>query len=97
MIHDFSARGCFGEEASAMSGFGHLAVGNLGSDTIVAGLFAEKYYNADWGKEVVMASVNATEHSVTCGAIACYEEELKKNGSCDGYTVEELERKMGLC
>jgi nicotinamide phosphoribosyltransferase len=67
MIHDFSARGGFGEEASAMSGFGHLAAGSLGSDTIAAGMFAEKYYNAEWDKELIMASVNATEHSVTCG------------------------------
>jgi nicotinamide phosphoribosyltransferase len=67
MIHDFSARGCFGEEASAMSGFGHLASGSLGSDTIAAGMFAEKWYNADWSKDFIMASVNATEHSVTCG------------------------------
>lgn len=67
MIHDFSARGTFGEEASGMSGFGHLSVGNCGSDTFAAGLFAEKYYNADFSKELVMASVNATEHSITCG------------------------------
>jgi len=67
MCHDFSARGCFGEEASAMSGFGHLCVGFVGSDTIAAGNFAEKWYGADWGKDFIMASVNATEHSVTCG------------------------------
>ena len=67
MIHDFSARGMFGEEASAMSGFGHLAAGSVGSDTIAAGMFAEKYYNANWETDFIMASVNATEHSVTCG------------------------------
>lgn len=67
MIHDFSARGMFGEEASAMSGFAHLAVGNFGSDTYAAAWFAEEYYGADLAKDFVMASVSATEHSVTCG------------------------------
>lgn len=69
MIHDFSSRGMVGEDASAMMGFGHIAVGNMGSDTIVAGLLAEEYYGADWEKELILASVNATEHSVTCGWI----------------------------
>jgi nicotinamide phosphoribosyltransferase len=67
MIHDFSARGMFGEEASAMSAFAHLAVGSIGSDTIAGGMFAEKWYNANWATDFIMASVNATEHSVTCG------------------------------
>lgn len=52
-----------------------MAVGNCGSDTIVAGLFAEEYYGADWENELVMASVNATEHSITCGWIEEGEEE----------------------
>jgi nicotinamide phosphoribosyltransferase len=64
--HDFSMRGMFGRQAAAMSGFGHLASGFVGTDTIPAVLFAEKYYNADVEKEVVGKSVDATEHSVTC-------------------------------
>lgn len=66
MIHDFSSRGMFGKHAAAMSGFAHLAVGNGGTDTIPAVLFAEKYYGADVDKELVGVSVNATEHSITC-------------------------------
>lgn len=67
MIHDFSSRGLFGKHAAAMSGFAHLAVGNCGTDTIPAVLFAEQYYEANVDKELVGASVCATEHSITCG------------------------------
>lgn len=67
--HDFSFRGSFGKHAAAMSGFGHLASGFVGTDTITAVLFAEKYYNADVDKELVGCSVDATEHSVTCSWI----------------------------
>tara|TARA_Y100000310_G_scaffold342171_2_gene444116 strand:- start:14096 stop:15706 length:1611 start_codon:yes stop_codon:yes gene_type:complete len=67
--HDFSFRGMFGMQAAAMSGFGHLASGLVGTDTIPAVLFAEKYYGADVDKELVGASVDATEHSVTCSWI----------------------------
>ncbi len=52
-----------------MSGFGHLASGLVGTDTIPAVLFAEKYYGADVDKELVGCSVDATEHSVTCSWI----------------------------
>jgi nicotinamide phosphoribosyltransferase len=69
MGHDFSMRGMPGRQAAAMSGFGHLASGFAGTDTIPAVLFAEKFYGADVDKELVGASVNATEHSVTCSWI----------------------------
>ena len=65
MGHDFSYRGMFGTQAAAMSGFGHLC-SFVGSDTIPAALFAEKYYGARIDKELVFASVDATEHSVMC-------------------------------
>ncbi len=64
--HDFSFRGMFGKQAAAMSGFGHLASGLVGTDTIPAVLFAEKYYGANVDTELVGCSVDATEHSVTC-------------------------------
>ncbi|WP_438466733.1 nicotinate phosphoribosyltransferase [Marinomonas sp. PE14-40] len=67
--HDFSFRGMFGKQAAAMSGFGHLASGLVGTDTIPAVLFAEKYYGADVDQELVGCSVDATEHSVTCSWI----------------------------
>lgn len=63
MAHDFSYRGMFGTQAAAMSGFGHLT-SFVGSDTIPAALFAEHYYGAHIDKELVFASVDATEHSV---------------------------------
>lgn len=64
--HDFSFRGMFGKHAAAISGFGHLASGLVGTDTIPAVLFAEKYYGANVDNELVGCSVDATEHSVTC-------------------------------
>jgi nicotinamide phosphoribosyltransferase len=67
--HDFSFRGMFGKQAAAMSGFGHLASGLIGTDTIPAVLFAEKYYGANVDEELVGVSVDATEHSVTCSWI----------------------------
>lgn len=63
--HDFSMRGLFGRNAAVFS-LAHIAVGNCGTDTIPAIVAAEQYYKADVEKELVGASVNATEHSVTC-------------------------------
>ena len=74
--HDFSFRGMFGKQAAAMSGFGHLASGLVGTDTIPAVLFAEKYYNANVDNELVGVSVDATEHSVTCSWIEEGEEDF---------------------
>ena len=69
MVHDFSFRGCFGRHAAAMSGFGHLASGLVGTDTLPAIMFAEKYYNANVDTELVGCSVPATEHSTATSYI----------------------------
>jgi nicotinamide phosphoribosyltransferase len=74
MCHDFSFRGMFGRQAAAMSGFGHLC-SFAGTDTLPALAFAEKYYNADVTKELVGASVAATEHSTTTSYILSISEE----------------------
>lgn len=63
--HDFSFRGMAGLEAAAKSGAGHL-LSFTGTDTIPAISYLEAYYNADVEKELVGASINATEHSVMC-------------------------------
>jgi len=63
--HDFSFRGMMGVQAASMTGFGHLT-SFVGSDTVPAALFAEKWYGAKIDKELVFAGVNATEHSVMC-------------------------------
>lgn len=65
MGHDFSFRGMSGLEAAVTSGMGHL-LSFTGTDTIPAILAAEKYYNSDITKELIGASVPATEHSVMC-------------------------------
>lgn len=66
--HDFSSRGMSGPEDAARSGAAHL-LSFTGSDTVSAIDYLEDYYNADAEKELISASVPATEHSVTCSNI----------------------------
>lgn len=63
--HDFSMRGMAGIEASIVSGMAHMT-SFCGSETIPAIRAVEEYYNADSSKELVAATVPATEHSVMC-------------------------------
>lgn len=63
--HDFSFRGMSSLESACTSGAAHL-LSFTGTDTIPAIEFLEQYYNADVTKELVGASVPATEHSVMC-------------------------------
>lgn len=65
LCHDFSMRGMAGLEASITSGMGHLT-SFIGSETIPAINAVEQYYNADAEKELIAATVPATEHSVMC-------------------------------
>lgn len=89
MGHDFSFRGMMCQEAAAMSGFGHLC-SFVGSDTYPAAEFAEAFYNANVDTELVMASVDATEHAVSTSFIATVAEELERTGKYNGKTMEEL-------
>lgn len=61
--HDFSMRGMSGVHDACVSGAGHL-LSFTGTDTIPAIDYLEQYYNADSDKELIGASVPATEHSV---------------------------------
>lgn len=61
--HDFSFRGMSSMETACVSGAGHL-LSFTGTDTIPAIEFLENYYNANVDKELVGASVPATEHAV---------------------------------
>jgi nicotinamide phosphoribosyltransferase len=63
--HDFSFRGLGGVEAAMMTGAAHL-LSFYGTDTIPAIDFLSEYYEADAAKELIGASVPATEHSVMC-------------------------------
>ncbi len=63
--HDFSFRGMSSLESACTSGAGHL-LSFTGTDTIPAIEFLEQYYNADVTKELVGASVPASEHAVMC-------------------------------
>lgn len=63
--HDFSMRGMSSLESACLSGAAHL-LSFTGTDTIPAIRFLEKFYDANIEKELVGASVPATEHSVMC-------------------------------
>lgn len=63
--HDFSMRGMTSLHSSATSGAGHL-LSFVGTDTIPAIMYHEKFYNADIENELVGTSIPATEHSVQC-------------------------------
>lgn len=65
LCHDFSMRGMAGLEASITSGMGHLT-SFVGSESIPAVGAVEEYYNMDAEKELISATVPATEHSVMC-------------------------------
>lgn len=62
--HDFSFRGMSGRHDAALSGAAHL-LSFAGTDTIPAIDLLEDSYFADVEKELVGASVPASEHSVT--------------------------------
>lgn len=63
--HDFAFRGFSSLESSILSGMGHL-LSFTGTDTIPAICGLEEYYGASIEKELVGASVAASEHSVSC-------------------------------
>lgn len=74
LLHDFSYRGMFGNEAAMISGAAFLTR-SCGTDIIPAIDFLEEYYNADSDKELIGGSVPATEHSVACAGGKDGEEE----------------------
>ena len=63
--HDFSMRGMSGTESALLSGMGH-GLSFTGSDTFPILRSFQHYYNAAINKELIVGSVNATEHSVMC-------------------------------
>lgn len=63
--HDFSMRGMSSFESCCVSGAGHL-LSFTGTDSIPAICILEAYYGADVTKELIGASVTASEHSVQC-------------------------------
>lgn len=63
--HDFSMRGMSSLESTEVSGAGHLT-SFVGTDTIPAINYLEKYYFANVEKSLIGTSIPATEHSVMC-------------------------------
>jgi nicotinamide phosphoribosyltransferase len=63
MCHDFSARGLSGSDDMIAVGLGH-ATSFRGSDTLAA-IPAARYYYGEPDNEVIINSVNASEHSVS--------------------------------
>ena len=75
MCHDFHSRG--GNPFTSIAvGLGH-SLSNSGSDTLNVIPASRYYYDAD-EDEVIISSVNASEHSVTCTGIFFYEKQLKE-------------------
>lgn len=64
--HNFAYRGMFGNEAAIISDAAWLIFSH-GSDTVPTIEFMEDFYGADSDKELISASIPATEHSV-CSA-----------------------------
>lgn len=60
VLNDFGFRGVSSIESAGLGGSAHL-LNFMGSDTVYASAFAQKYYNA---KHVYGMSVPATEHSI---------------------------------
>ncbi|WDS62136.1 nicotinamide phosphoribosyltransferase [Pseudomonas phage D6] len=78
--HDFSFRGMPGPEAAGRSNGGHL-LSFAGTDTIPSIDYLEALYGADSDKELVGASVTATEHAVaTANILSRLEEKLQAVG-----------------
>lgn len=65
LMHDFSMRGMSSVESSVVSGMAHMT-SFYGSETIPAIKALEEYYNADSSKELIAATIPATEHSIEC-------------------------------
>lgn len=63
-LHGFEFRGMSGRHDAAISGSG-LLLNSCGTDTIVAIDLLEDFYHANAEKELVAASVPASEHAVT--------------------------------
>lgn len=84
--HDFSARGMSGPEDAARTGFGHIAAGNFGTDSLGAVLYAQEYYG---GGNFVAASVPATEHAVATSNILRIEQELS-TGNYEYHNDEQM-------
>lgn len=75
MCHDFHSRGG-NPFTSIAAGLGHVLGGNKGGDTLNV-IEAGRYYYDVPEDEVCIASVNASEHSVTCTGIFYYEKLLR--------------------
>lgn len=82
--HDFSFRGMCGVEDASVSGAAHL-LSFVGTDTVPAIGFLERYYGADSDAEMVGVSVPATEHSVMCMGEPGGELETFRHLICDVY------------
>lgn len=65
--HDFAMRGLSSLESSQLSGAGHL-LSFIGTDSIPAISYLERYYNASVEREMIGTSIPATEHSVMCAS-----------------------------
>lgn len=82
--HDFSMRGMSGIEATVASGIAHLT-SFTGSESIPALEAAEEYYNINAEKELLAATVPASEHSVVSAG-----SDYKNNAGDDFKVIKRL-------
>ena len=84
--HDFSFRGMSGLEDACVSGMAHLT-SFVGSDTLPAAEYVDKYYNAYEVCDMTAVSVAATEHAVSSLSIVDIAEQLEQNGQYEDYKL----------
>ena len=89
--HDFAFRGMAGVDGGLSSGAGHLT-SFIGSDTLPAAIWIEKYYQTKNNKGFVATSIPATEHSVAETNIIELEEQFK---DCEDPRLEAEKAYLG--
>lgn len=92
--HDFSFRGMSSLQTACYSGAGHL-FSFVGTDTIPAIDYLEKYYHANADNELIGCSVAATEHAVMCSNTGFYvwdkaEGDWSRIGECEFEVYKHL-------
>lgn len=94
--HDFSMRGMSGVHDAMRCGFGHLAAGFCGTDTIPAIDYSEDFYGANSDQELVGGSIPASEHSVMSLRILLTQKRVAADPANAGLSDKELRAKAEL-
>ncbi|BAU39980.1 nicotinamide phosphoribosyltransferase [Ralstonia phage RSP15] len=93
--NDFGARGATCLEQAGLGGMAHFASGSKGSDTLIASLYAKKYYNHDYEATTIAAMEHSTvtswgrdfEENAFRNMLAVYKDNGILAMVCDSYDV----------